>query len=218
MKIIGHRGAAGLALENTLESIREGLSAKVDMIEIDLRLTRDNKIVLSHDADLKRNYGIDLKIRACTLRQLHIPCPTLPTLAEALEILNGKTVILELKEYIDPDRLMAVTNKYPSVNVRFASFNHRVIRSIKKHSPESFCYILEHHSPFEIINHASKMKANGIGLNYGLLNLLTYFLAKRKNLDIYIYTLNKVWIAKIIKLIYRDVAICTDLPNKLNKL
>lgn len=218
MKIIGHRGAAGLALENTLESIREGIAAGADIVEVDIRLTRDNKVVLSHDPDLKRTYGVDLKINACTLRQLRIPCPTLPTLAEALQILNGKTVILELKEFIEPERIFSVTKEYPNVGVRFASFNHHAIRAIKKSSPDSYCYVLEHHSPFEIINHASKMKADGIGLNYGVINLLTYFLAKRKKLDIYIYTLNRLWIARALKFIYRDIDICTDVPNELKIL
>ena len=218
MKIIGHRGAAGLALENTLESIREGLAAGADIIEIDIRLTRDNKIVLSHDADLKRNYGVDLKINACTLRQLHIPCPTLPTLVEALELLEGRTVIIELKEFIEPGRIFAVTKKHPNVTIKFASFNHHAIRAIKKFAPESYCYVLEHHSPFEIINHASKMKADGIGLNYGVINLLTYSLAKRKKLDIYIYTLNRLWIARALKFIYRDIDICTDVPNELKTM
>lgn len=218
MKIIGHRGAAGLALENTLESIKAGLKAGADVIEVDIRLTRDNKIVLSHDPDLKRTYGVDLKISACTLRQLHIPCPTLPTLAEALELLRGKIVIIEPKEFIEPERIFAVTKKYPDVSVKFASFNHHAIRAVKKYAPESYCYVLEHHSPFEIINHASKMKANGIGLNYGVINPLTYFLAKRKKLHIYVYTVNKVWIARALKFIYRDIDICTDVPNELKVL
>ena len=62
------------------------------------------------------------------------------------------------------------------------------------------------------------MKADGIGLNYGVINLLTYSLAKRKKLDIYIYTLNRLWIARALKFIYRDIDICTDVPNELKTL
>lgn len=217
MKIIGHRGAAGLALENTLESIKAGLKAGADVIEFDIRQTRDSKIVLSHDADLKRNFGVNLKIKDYSLRQLRTPCPNLPTLDEALKFLENKHIIIELKEYIKPELIFKITSRHPNINIKFASFDRRAIRAVKKYKPESYCYVLEHHSPFEIINHAIKMKANGIGLNYGLLNLLTYFLAKRKKLDIYIYTLNKPWIAKIIKLIYRGVDVCTDYPNKLKE-
>lgn len=217
MKIIGHRGAAGLALENTLESIKVGLKAGADVIEIDVRLTRDHQIVLNHDADLRKAYGVNLKIKNCTLRQLRVPCPKLPTLAEALELLTGKTIIIELKEFIEPKRIFAITKDYPNVEIKFASFNHRLLRAIKKYYPESYCYVLEHHSPFEIINHASKMKADGIGIHYGILNPLTYILARYKKLDIYIYTLNNQWIVRLNKSLYRKVDICTDYPNLMKK-
>lgn len=218
MKIIGHRGATGLALENTIEAINAGLKAGVDIVEFDIRQTKDLKIVLNHDPDLRRTYGVDLSIKKCTLRQLRTPCPKLPTLADALKVLNNKTAIIELKEFIEPGQLYKITQKYPNVSIRYASFNHRAIRAIKKYDPNSFCYILEHHSPFEIINKTKKMKANGIGINYGLINPLTYFLAKRNNLDIYVYTLNSLWIAKIFKIIYKNIAICTDMPNKIRKV
>ena len=46
MLIIGHRGAAGLAPENTMAAIAAGIEAGSDMIEIDVRLTRDNQLVV----------------------------------------------------------------------------------------------------------------------------------------------------------------------------
>ena len=58
MKIIGHRGAAGLALENTLPGIELARLLGVDAIEIDVRKTKDNQLILCHDADLKRVAGV----------------------------------------------------------------------------------------------------------------------------------------------------------------
>ena len=49
MKIIAHRGAAGLALENTLESIKAALKLPVYAIEIDVRRTADGELILLHD-------------------------------------------------------------------------------------------------------------------------------------------------------------------------
>lgn len=218
MKIIGHRGATGLALENTVESIKAGLRSGIEIIEIDVRLTKDQQIVLNHDSDLKRCYGINLSVKNNTLRHLQIVCPILPTLADALKILTNKTVIIELKSFIKPEIIFNITEQFPDVTIKYASFNHHAIRAIKDLNPNSYCYVLEHHSPFEIINQASQMKANGIGLNYGVLNPLTYFLAKRKKLDIYTYTVNKLWIAKIFKFFYRNVDICTDFPDQLKEL
>ncbi len=218
MKIIGHRGAAGLALENTIESIKEGVAAKADYIEIDVRETSDKKLVLSHDDNLKRTYGVDLKIEEHRLKDLHIPCPNLPTLTEALNACRTQGMIIELKDFVEPELLLKEIKKYPELDIRIASFNHHAIRAVKKASPELFCYVLEHHSPFEIINHAKAMKANGIGLNYSMINPLTYLLARRAKLHIYVYTLNKPWIAQGLKWLYRDIYICTDFPNQLKDL
>lgn len=216
MKIIGHRGAAGLALENTIESIKKGVASGADFIELDIRKTRDNKLVLSHDPSLLRAHGVNLNVDEHTLKELRIPCPTLPTLEDALKTCN-KGVIIEPKEYIEPKRLIEIVSKFPDLDVRFASFNHHVIRALKREYPEYFCYLLEHHSPFEIINHARKIKADGIGLHYGVINPLTYLLAKRFKLHVYIYTVNKAWIANALARLYPDIYICTDYPNQIKK-
>lgn len=218
MKIIGHRGAAGLALENTIEGITEGVNAGADFIELDVRMTRDNKLIVCHDANLKRTYGVDLTINEHSLQELRIPCPNLPTLDEALKACQTEGVIIELKEYIEPKRIFAITDKHKALIIRFASFNHHVIRAIKNLRPKSFCYLLEHHSPFEIINHARKMKADGIGLNYGVINPLSYLLARRHKLHVYIYTVNKPWIATGLSWMYKDSYLCTDFPNKMEHI
>ena len=49
MLIIGHRGSQGTKPENTVASLREAMHADADMIEFDIRLTRDRIPVLSHN-------------------------------------------------------------------------------------------------------------------------------------------------------------------------
>ena len=51
--IIGHRGAAGLAPENTLPAFKRACEIEVDAIELDVLLTADGKIVVHHDYSLK---------------------------------------------------------------------------------------------------------------------------------------------------------------------
>jgi len=48
----GHRGARGLAPENTLAAFRRALAIGVTTLETDLAVTRDGVLVLSHDARL----------------------------------------------------------------------------------------------------------------------------------------------------------------------
>ena len=62
MKKIGHRGVKGIKLENTLESIMEAVSLGFDMAEIDIQMTKDGKIIVFHDYDLKRLFDNSKKI------------------------------------------------------------------------------------------------------------------------------------------------------------
>src|ERR1044071_1736878 len=54
IKIVDHRGAGGLAPENTLDAIDSGLKYKAEYIEIDIRQTMDNEIVVIHDRSVDR--------------------------------------------------------------------------------------------------------------------------------------------------------------------
>jgi len=53
MAIIGHRGTAGLAPENTISAFKRACGIGVDAVELDVLLTSDNKIVVHHDFSLK---------------------------------------------------------------------------------------------------------------------------------------------------------------------
>jgi len=54
MLIVGHRGAAGVAPENTLASFREAIRAGADWLEFDVRFTNDGIPIIIHDSTLKR--------------------------------------------------------------------------------------------------------------------------------------------------------------------
>ena len=56
--VFGHRGARGLAPENTLAAFDRGVAEGVDGLELDLRLSRDGVAVVIHDDDLDRTTGV----------------------------------------------------------------------------------------------------------------------------------------------------------------
>ncbi|KDN68633.1 putative glycerophosphoryl diester phosphodiesterase [Colletotrichum sublineola] len=93
---IAHRGFKSLYPENTLLAFRGALDAGAHALETDLHLSRDGVVVLSHDGNLKRCFGIDKKINECdwaylkTLRTLMAPGECMPRLEDLLVLLAEK--------------------------------------------------------------------------------------------------------------------------------
>jgi len=70
VKIIGHRGCASAFPENTLEAILHGIQSGAKMIEIDLRLSKDKEVILSHDENLSKVFGINQNVSERTWQEL----------------------------------------------------------------------------------------------------------------------------------------------------
>jgi glycerophosphoryl diester phosphodiesterase len=85
--VIGHRGAAALAPENTIRSLRAAHEAGVDFIEFDLLALASGELVLAHSDDLREvSHGAARgRVRARTLAELRELAAELPTFADALE-------------------------------------------------------------------------------------------------------------------------------------
>lgn len=57
VQIVAHRGYCSVAPENTMQSFVRGIDASVDMIELDVQMTKDGYIVVFHDLNLNRIVG-----------------------------------------------------------------------------------------------------------------------------------------------------------------
>jgi glycerophosphoryl diester phosphodiesterase len=69
-KIIGHRGAADYAPENTIEGIHTAADMGVEWVELDVKLTKDQVPVLFHDETLERTTNSAGNVRDFTLSEL----------------------------------------------------------------------------------------------------------------------------------------------------
>ena len=95
--VIAHRGASAVRRENTVEAFVEARRLGADMVELDVRRTRDGALVVHHDASLT---GVGPIVG---LRRDQLP-PWLPTLDEAVEACVGMLVNIEVKSSpLDPD-------------------------------------------------------------------------------------------------------------------
>ena len=98
---IGHRGARAYETENTLESFRKAIGLGANAIELDVRQSRDEKLIISHDDNLKKVFDKDLQINTATLEELkQLSADRVPTLEEALLFIDRKVdkILVELKE------------------------------------------------------------------------------------------------------------------------
>jgi len=75
-KVIGHRGAAAYAPENTLDSFREARRRGATWVETDVKLTADGVPILMHDASLKRTMGVDRLVSRTKAADLPKAVPT----------------------------------------------------------------------------------------------------------------------------------------------
>ena len=142
MKIIGHRGVQSHAFENTIESIKKGVEMKLDMIEIDIQMTKDNVIVVSHDNFLYRLLKQSLFIDEITYEELQKynlqNGEKIPKLNEIIELINTDIVLnieikpnnekicKELKKIID---LFLLKGWKPN-NFLISSFNLKILQEL----------------------------------------------------------------------------------------
>jgi glycerophosphoryl diester phosphodiesterase len=106
---IAHRGASGLAPENTIAAIEAAIDMGADMIALDVHITKDGHVVVFHDLKLDRTTNGTGLIHDFTLGELKqldagswfdpkFAGEKIPTLNEALQHINGRVeCIIELK-------------------------------------------------------------------------------------------------------------------------
>ncbi len=221
MKIIGHRGAAGLALENSLESIRTAIQVGVDAIEIDIRLTRDGQLVISHDPNTARVSPANKPIHHTSLKDLRSiklhNGERLPTLQEVLRVVGNTPLIIEGKSGGWAKPLTEVLGKRHK-DISVIAFDHDELSRFRLLRPDIPTYALDRWSPFEIIQIARRKQFTGIDLNFWVMNPLTYWLAQRAHLEIILFTIDRPWLAKLLKLLYPKIILTTNRPDKLQSL
>lgn len=101
--VIAHRADWREAPENSIPAIKKAIEKGVNMVEIDLALTKDNVLILMHDKTIDRtttgkgspsDYTIE-EIKKLFLRDgLGVPTEMkVPTLSEVLDVTDGKIFI-----------------------------------------------------------------------------------------------------------------------------
>lgn len=119
--VVAHRSDWRAHPENSLPAMRSAIAMGVDVIEVDVRRTKDGKFVIIHDTTLDRSTtgrGRVADFTVAELRQLRlrdgVGMPTaelIPTLEEALNVARGRAVINLDKSSEHPEEIFQVVER-----------------------------------------------------------------------------------------------------------
>lgn len=142
--VIAHRGASAIEPENSLAAFRAAAGQGADAVELDVHATIDGELVVHHDPSV-----LGLPIAQARWQDLaELPLPNgehIPTLAQALDVLGGLRVFIEVK-VLDPrwdDRLLEALDRGPNPpGYAVHSFAYHVVRRLAEQRPTLSCGIL----------------------------------------------------------------------------
>ena len=189
MKLIAHRGyKTNFIKENTKEAFDNAFNNEFNGIECDVRKTKDNKLVICHDAFISRvsdNTGL---LSSFTYEELlkfnfgsvNVPSK-IPLLIDVLKKYH-KIKLIELKTHIDFSSIL----NYIDDNTYFISFDSSYMFKLKKEYP--LC-------KFGVLNYVLNSKDN---YNLDIICLLDSIVTKtlvdyflNKGILVFIYGINK---------------------------
>ncbi len=141
-KIWAHRGSSRSQPENTMAAFEQAVADKAEGIELDVQRSRDGKLLVFHDENLKRLTGKDAYLPTLEwneLKRLNVAANRpdagvhhMPLLSEVLDFIKGTDLVLniELKNSnifypgMDDEVVELVEKMKVLEQVRFSSFNH----------------------------------------------------------------------------------------------
>jgi len=133
---VGHRGARAYETENTLESFARAITLGANALELDVRQSKDGRLIVCHDDNLKRVFGIDLPVGQASLNELkHATRGKIKTHEESLDFIGTRVerILVELKEPgYERQVLDRILNKKLAGRVIVVSFHERALAAIRK--------------------------------------------------------------------------------------
>jgi glycerophosphoryl diester phosphodiesterase len=193
---VGHRGARAYAPENTLTSFKKALEIGVDAVELDVRKTKDNQLVVIHDANVKRTTDGEGLVSELTLKEIKgfsaEKGEKIPTFQEALDFLDKKVkMFIELKETgVEEQVLSKVNERGLEKNVVIVSFLEDALKKVRELDKdiETGLIYAKHKNP---VKAALELKANYLLAFYRFTHTVNVQKAHENGLKVIVWTINK---------------------------
>lgn len=219
--VIAHRGISAKTPENTLAAFkRAAASDGIDMIELDVRLSKEEEVVVLHDRTLQRTSTGNGPVRNYSLKEIRsfdagswfhpaFAAERIPTLLEVFQQVGERLwVDVEIKsDWLHRERPGVLEEKVLDVvqrcgmddRVLFSSFDHQLLANLKRRKPSAVTGVLYNFS-HDFGRLPSKL-AERVGASVFVCakRELTHRMvddAHSHGLAVYVYTLNSVSDAK----------------------
>ncbi len=217
VEIIGHRGAAGHAPENTLLSFKKAIELGCAAVELDVHLTKDGEVVVIHDHTVDRVTGMSGKVRKMDLADLKkLYCPLnqcLPTLQEVIDLCKGRVrMFIELKAKGTPEAVAKlIAENRIEHEVVILSFKIGLLKRIKQLNPKLKVIYLFFRKPLRLWRLVRKIQIDYIGTRLKAATARLVRQAHQIRRRVYVYDVNDVMAGLRLRE-WKVDAICTDYP------
>ncbi|WP_427918203.1 glycerophosphodiester phosphodiesterase [Streptomyces sp. cg40] len=213
---IGHRGVMGLEPENTLRSFVAAEQGGLDVIELDLHLSRDGALVVMHDADVDRTTDGTGPIAERTLDELRTldagRGERVPTFEEVLDAVRSP-LQAEIKDLAAARALAEVMHRRDLVGrVEVSSFHDEAITEIARLVPGVRTALIASRFGPDVVERATEAGAETVCLNIRRLTLEVVEAARKADLRIIGWVVNTQDHLRLVRALELDGA-TTDYPE-----
>lgn len=223
--VLAHRGASGEAPENTLESLLLAIDQGADVLELDLWLTRDGRLVAFHDVDLKAGLQRRAPVESLTLYRFQralkrgsgIEAPTLHQILEAIP--ESQPVNLDIKRRTSEPLAIAkalATSLDGRDQILLSSFDWPLLAELKAHLPGYPIAPIGDRKPGALLDAAIELESFSVHCHRKLARGKFLVAAAEAGKPPLVYTVNRPFLAR--NLLSRGAAgVFTDYPGRLRK-
>ncbi|WP_329123636.1 glycerophosphodiester phosphodiesterase [Streptomyces sp. NBC_01353] len=213
---IGHRGVMGVEPENTLRSFVRAEQAGMDVIELDLHLSKDGALVVMHDADVGRTTdgsGAIAEKTLAELRELDAGAgERVPVFEEVLDAVRSP-LQAEIKDVAAAQVLAEVMSRRDLVGrVEVLSFHDEALAEISRLVPGVRTALVADLWDADVVDRAKAVGAGALVLNIRHLTLETVERAHSEGLLVIGWVVNTQDHLRLVRALELDGA-TTDYPE-----
>ncbi|WP_308638713.1 glycerophosphodiester phosphodiesterase [Paenibacillus silvisoli] len=233
---VAHRGASGLAPENTMAAFREALAFPfVQWIELDVQLSKDGVPVVIHDDSLRRTAKVAGRVHEYTAEQLgkmdagswfdkSYAGEGIPTLQQVAELTVGRCRLnVELKTYggrypgIEKNVVELLYKNGLQHDAVITSFDKDALRTVRQLTNEVRTGLILDASPWTLVTDLERLGAAFLSVGYTHVSRQLLESMAAANVDVMAWTVNDAPMMKRLAGMDSMLMICTNFPDRFEQ-